>query len=489
MVVQGKKQKDLHIAPMLDVSTPEFLNLFRILSKRAVLWTEMVVDETIIHTEHLDHHLAYSPELSPIVCQIGGRDAESCSYATKVAERYGYDEVNLNIDCPSSRVSGERKFGAILMKDCIAAYSTVEGMCSSVENVPVSVKCRVGIELEDGEILDTFEHLVGFIGKLMEKGCKKFFIHARKCVIGGLTPAQNRIVPPLNYPRVFDLCNHFPDCEFIINGGISGLAAGKLLCEGSGDPTVMPTSVVNEIMLRKEIDESMELTTDNTTKLVHSVPCDICNQTNGGCIAAPIRSPDNLNGCMIGRACMENPAMFADVDRFWYSEETNPCENRREVLEKYCLYLEQIYPRRCCDDDERKTGRLPAPEVKMYTTGGCSICKEFYGEGEQIGMNESLNTARFVQKEKIASGAIGRSLKPIRGLFFRLRKGKQFRLECDRLNKDATIRNCGPGYILRKVMHTMPDELLDQPFVKTEDLTEEEVPVHVAPVNCRGSCR
>jgi hypothetical protein len=151
--------------------------------------------------------------------------------------------------------------------------------------------------------------------------------------------------------------------------------------------------------------------------------------------------------------------------------------------------LEQIYPRRCCDDDERKTGRLPAPEVKMYTTGGCSICKEFYGEGEQIGMNESLNTARFVQKEKIASGAIGRSLKPIRGLFFRLRKGKQFRLECDRLNKDATIRNCGPGYILRKVMHTMPDELLDQPFVKTEDLTEEEVPVHVAPVNCRGSCR
>jgi len=481
MVGSGKKQTDLHIAPMLDVSTPEFLNLFRILSKRAVLWTEMVVDETIMHTKHLDHHLAYSPELSPVICQIGGRDAESCSYATKVVERYGYDEVNLNIDCPSSRVSGERKFGAILMKDCNAAYSTVEGMCSSVENVPISVKCRVGIELEDGEILDTFEHLVGFIGNLRDKGCKKFFIHARKCVIGGLTPAQNRIVPPLNYPRVFDLCDHFPDCEFIINGGISGLAAAKLLCEGSGEAASMPPS-------NKQIDESVEVITDDTNKLVHSVPCAICKQTNGGCTAPPIRSPDNLNGCMLGRACMENPAMFADVDRFWYSEERNPCKNRREVLEKYCLYLEQTYPRRCCDNDERKTGRLPAPNVEMYTTGGCSISREFYGEGEQIGSHESLNSSTSMQKEKIASGAIGRSLKPIRGLFFRLHRGKQFRLECDRLNKDMTIRNCGPGYILRKVMKTMPGELLDRPFVKTEDLTEEEVPVHVAPVNCRGSC-
>jgi len=485
MVASSKRQKELHIAPMLDVSTPEFLNLFRILSKRAILWTEMVVDETIMHTKHLDHHLAYSPELSPIVCQIGGRDVSSCSFATKVVERYGYDEVNLNIDCPSSRVSGERKFGAILMKDCEAAYSVVEGMCKSVKNVPISIKCRVGIELEDGEILDTFEHLVGFIGRVQERGCKKFFIHARKCVIGGLTPAQNRIVPPLNYPRVYDLCNQFPDCEFVINGGIAGLASAKLLCEGSGDESVM-RSFGNEVIENEE----MELNTFDSDKLVHSVPCAICRQTNGGCTAPPSTPPENLTGCMLGRACMENPAMFADVDRYFYSEETNPCENRRQVLEKYCCYLEQTYPRRCCDNDDRKTGRLPAPQVEMFTTGGCLICKEFYGEGDLIGNNESLNSSKSgsIQKEKITGCAIGRSLKPVRGLFFRLYNGKLFQRECDRLSRDMKIRNCGPGYILRKIMKTLPSELLDQPFVKTEDLTEEDVPVHVAPVNCRGGC-
>ena len=549
---QPVRQKELHIAPMLDVTQPEFLNFFRILTKRAVLWTEMVVDDTILHSQHLDHHLNYNTDLNPIICQIGGRSQSSCQQAMSVIlNKYnthtrGYDEINLNIDCPSSRVSGERKFGAILMHDKQAAVDVMQGMhaasthhyqnlqqldesCNWNEPVPISIKTRVGIEMDDGEILDTFDHLVDFTNRIRmgkneaysdridssETICKRFYIHARKCVIGGLTPAQNRIVPCLNYPRVYDLCRQFPDCEFVMNGGISGLKAAKLLCRGTvfsecsnrmdnddvqnihdleisitenehstGNFDQNPTIAVdNEDSIHDKMQTEHELMHRDTA---HG-PCKICNTNNGGCIAPPVVAPDNLVGCMLGRACMENPAMFWDVDRYFYGEESNPCQTRREVLEKYCEYLERTYPKRCCDDDDRKTSRLPAPSVDMRSDGGCYLCQEFYGSGEQI-KNDPEGAIRKQQKEKITARAIGRCLKPVRGLFFGLPKGKQFRLECDRMNRDTKIRNCGPGYILRKIMTSMPQELLDQPFVKTEDLKDEDVIVHVAPVNCRGGC-
>jgi tRNA-dihydrouridine synthase len=586
-----QKKRELHIAPMLDISTPEFLHLFRILSKRAILWTEMVVDSTILHTRYLDHHLAYSPELSPIVCQIGGRHEKSCGDAARIVQGYGYDEVNLNIDCPSNRVScadgggcgfggaaagaaggrtsgagaalgeqgdrvgreqagsvqnqndhhdmeGERThscsvdnsnvdggFGAILMYDAEAAVSAVQGIKDGVNNmIPVSVKTRVGIELtellveEESKsgtvILDTLEHLIGFVGKLRDScGCKRFVIHARKCVVGGLlTPAQNRIVPPLNYPRVYELCRYFPDCEFILNGGIPGLVKAKEICYGTEQKHVAESGGAGNGdgggVLLHEKDGLDDRFVVGSTNDLHGVPCSSCNATNGSCTISPFRPPDNLVGCMLGRACMENPAMFWDVDRYFYGEESNPCRNRRDVLEKYCRYLETTYPRRCCDNDHRKTSRLPAPQVVMFTSGGCPICKEFYGEdeGQSSGNNSSPNimlqrdsTSTVIHnkdqviemynsdypREKITSRAIGRCLKPVRGLFFGLRGGKRFRLECDRLNRDSRVRNCGPGYILRKIMSELPKELLDTPFVKTEDLGEGDVSVHVAPVSFR----
>ena len=430
----------------------------------------MVVDSTINHTAHLGHHLAYSPELSPIVCQLGGRDGTSCGQATKVIEAQGYDEINLNIDCPSSRVSGERKFGAILMHDCDAACSVVSAMDSNVEHIPISVKCRIGIELDNGEIFDTFDYLVEFIGKLRDRGCRKFFIHARKCVIGGLTPAQNRIVPPLDYPRVYALCDYFPDCDFVLNAGIPGLASARTLCHG--DP------------LKQE---------DHCN---HGVPCVTCNATNGSCITAPAEAPLNLVGCMIGRACREHPAMFWDIDRYFYGEDSNPCSTRREALEKYCLYLESCYPRRCCDNDARKSARIPTPTVEMFTSGGCPICKEFYGDGEVgesrngVGTLDEKNSLfqQQASKEKITTRAIGRSLAPVRGLFFGVYGGKCFKTQCDQLVRNVKIRNCGPGYILRKAMANTPCELLDQPFIKTENLNEADVPVHVSPSTCHVKC-
>jgi len=471
MTISTNQQKDFHIAPMLDVSTPEFMNFFRILSKRAILWTEMIVDETIMHTNDVDSHLAYSPHLSPIICQIGGRNPEFCGKATSIVESYEYDEVNLNIDCPSSRVSGKRKFGAILMKDAETANEVVATMNENVKNIPISVKTRVGIECEDGEILDTMDHLIGFIDDLRKRGCKKFYIHARKCVIGGLTPAQNRLVPPLNYPRAYRLCHRFPDCEFILNGGIPGLAAAKLICDG--------------IQMPRGKKESEELETKSCENKEHKVPCGICNVSNGSCTTPPTIAPPNLTGVMLGRACMENPAMFWDIDKYFYGASSNPCQTRRDALIQYCEYLETVYPRRCCDNDERVTSRIPSPKVEMnVNSGGCPICSCTYKPAPNVKTEQLNDIAQPSSKAKIkiTSRVVDRSLRPILGIFFGLRKSKQFRRECDKLSRDKTIRNCGPGFILRQVLLAMPSEILDQPFTKTEDLTDADVPLHVGPI-------
>ena len=479
MTLSINRQKDFHIAPMLDVSTPEFMNLFRILSKRAIIWTEMIVDETIMYSNDLESHLAYSPHLAPIICQIGGRNPEFCGKATRIVESYKYDEVNLNIDCPSSRVSGKRKFGAILMKDAETANEVVAAMNDNARNVPISVKTRVGIECEDGEILDTMDHLIDFIDDLRKRGCKKFYIHARKCVIGGLTPAQNRLVPPLNYPRVYALCHRFPDCEFIMNGGIPGLAAAKLICDG-----------IQKIISRgKNACEELEARDCENEK--HKVPCEICNVSNGSCTVPPIIAPSNLTGVMLGRACMENPAMFWDIDKHFYGDSVNPCQTRRDALNQYCEYLETTYPRRCCDNDQRITSRIPAPKVETYAkSGGCPICSCIYDRAEHSNtsqLNESEQPSSKA-KIKITSRVVDRSLRPILGIFFGLRNSKQFRRECDKLSRDKTIRNCGPGFILRQALLAMPSEMLDQPFTNTEDLVDTDVPLHVGPRNdgCKG---
>lgn len=434
-------QKDLHIAPMLDVSTIEFLNFFRILTKRTVLWTEMVVDETLIHTQNLDRHLPYSPHLSPIVIQIGGINPLDSGKATRIVESFGYDEVNLNIDCPSNRVSG-KKFGAILMSTPENASAIVSSMNDSVQRIPISVKTRVGIELENGDIYDSFEHMVSFISKLRKEGCRKFVIHARKCILGGLSPAQNRLFPPLNYPMVYELCEHFPDCEFVLNGGIPGLKKARLLCYG-------------------------ESSNDNISD--HSVPCNQCCASNGSCVANPGSNIKNLKGCMIGRAAMENPCMFWDVDRYFYGERRNPCINRRNLLNSYCEYLEKTYPRQC--------------SVARGLTG-CNICNDMY---DTLQPNEDISNSIESCEIKIPSGIIDRSLKPVLGVFYNKPMSKAYRKECDRLSRDKKVRNCGPGYILRKAFSIMPNELLDEPFIFTEDLNDDDIPVYHGPRSCQFS--
>ena len=446
--------KTLHIAPMLNVSNREFRQLFRIMSRKCVLWTEMVVDETIAYSDHLEMWLGKDSNTHPIVCQIGGNNPDFCGSATQIVEQqYNYDEVNLNIDCPSDRVSGKREFGAVLMKRVETTLSVLQAMKRHTTRIPISVKCRVGIDE-----CDDLDHVANFIRQLSPV-CHRFYIHARKCVLGGLTPTQNRIVPPLNYPRVYTLCHLFPDCDFWINGGIPGLKAAKEIAYGtqmcgtiaSGDDPVGD----------------------------HGVPCSLCQASNGSCTAPPTVAPPNLRGCMIGRAAMDNPSMFWDVDRYFYGEDSNPCQNRRQVLVQYCEYLERTYPRRCCDDDERCTTRIPVPDFVVTTERQfCDICREMYGGIE----NETASSVIVQQhKTKISSRIVDRALKPIHGIFFGLQKNRSFRRACDELSRDTSIRNCGPGFILRKAMETMPAMILDQHFVKTEDLSDSDFQVHNAP--------
>lgn len=482
---------ELFHSSMIDVSLPEFHHLFRILSKRVVLWTAMHVDETLVFTDNPDQHLELaSPALHPIICQLGGRTPEYAIKASRmIAERYGYDEINLNIDCPSNRVSGKRCFGAILMADAHkeTAYAMVDAMKEGVSSmelreddgspdayeykdslaeedaanfqtgkppIPLSVKTRVGCETPDGICLDTTEHLISFVRNLRQHGCHRFYIHARKCVIGGLSPIQNRIVPPLNYPRVYELCSEFPDCEFILNGGISGLQAARDICQG---------------ISQSDYEE-------HQSKYYSS--------SNGSCTTPPIgKAPPNLVGCMLGRACMEHPAMFHDVDRYWYGEPTNPCQNRRQVLEQYMAYLEKAYPPRCGDgQDDLVTSRiqLTSRPLPFRVTKLCPICRHGCSVSSvdaQLPM-QSIDE-RLQQPNKMKTCVMDRSFKPVLGMFFGLPKSKFYRQELDRLGRDAKLRNCGPAYILKCVMECLPSELLDQEFCPTEEMSS--IPAHHAP--------
>lgn len=440
-MAHGESVKELHIAPMLDVSYREFRYFMRLLTKRAVLWTEMVVDETLFFSDNHADHLWYDVACEhPIVCQVGGNQPMWASEAVKAVEGYDYDEINLNMECPSNRVADKRGFGAALMKDVDLAIDMLERMNESVITIPISVKTRVGVDDQDD-----WEYLEALISRL-SRVCTRFFIHARKVYTTGLkNAAQNRRIPPLNYPRVYRLCERFPGCEFYINGGIHSLAAAKDICYG--------TNSANGYHLVAE---------------GHYIPCEVCRAPFGSCIAPPICAPSNLRGCMLGRAAMDNPALFGDVDRFFYGEGSNPCRSRRHVLSKYCSYLNTIYPRRCCDNDPRVTSKLPAPAVN-HTRDACSICCQICSRDPRMDPKPnccicSCSLDDNPNSIKMSSRVVDRSLKPVLGIFFGLAGAKNWRRHLDILSRDLRIRNCGPAHLLRVAISRMSDVVLDQDF-------------------------
>lgn len=207
----------LSVAPMVDWTDRHCRYFHRLLSPNARLYTEMVTAVALVRGERT-HLLAYNPEEHPVALQLGGADPVELAQAAHYGEEAGYDEINLNVGCPSDRVQSGR-FGACLMRAPDLVSDCVRAMREAVE-VPVTVKCRIGVDEQDDDA-----DLFAFAARMVDAGVRVLVVHARKAWLQGLSPKQNREVPPLNYPRVYRLKREFPDLRVIINGGIGGLSA------------------------------------------------------------------------------------------------------------------------------------------------------------------------------------------------------------------------------------------------------------------------
>lgn len=203
------------IAPMLDWTDRHCRYFHRLLTKETLLYTEMVTTGAIIHGK--GDYLAYSEEEHPVALQLGGSDPVALAHCAKLAEQRGYDEINLNVGCPSDRVQNGM-FGACLMGQAALVADCIKAM-RDVVSIPVTVKTRIGIDDQD-----SYAFLCDFIGTVAGRGeCDMFTIHARKAWLSGLSPKENREVPPLDYPRVYQLKRDFPQLTIAINGGVKTL--------------------------------------------------------------------------------------------------------------------------------------------------------------------------------------------------------------------------------------------------------------------------
>ncbi|GAA5143416.1 tRNA dihydrouridine(20/20a) synthase DusA [Thalassotalea piscium] len=201
----------LSVAPMLDWTDRHARYFYRVLSKRTVLYTEMVTTGAILFGK--GDYLSFNDEEHPLVLQLGGSDVNAMVECAKIAEQYGYDEVNINVGCPSDRVQNGR-FGACLMSEPQLVAQCVSEM-QNATGIPVTVKSRIGIDDQD-----SYEFLHTFVDTVAQAGCQHFIIHARKAWLSGLSPKQNREVPPLDYERVYQIKRDFSHLAISINGGI-----------------------------------------------------------------------------------------------------------------------------------------------------------------------------------------------------------------------------------------------------------------------------
>ena len=203
------------VAPMMDWSDRHCRFFHRHMTKRALLYTEMVTAQAIRHGDR-ERLIGFDPREQPVALQVGGSDPKLLAEAARWGEDFGYVEINLNVGCPSDRVQ-EGRFGACLMAEPALVAEGVAAMRAAVA-IPVTVKCRIGIDDQDED-----EDLDRFISKVKATGCSTFIIHARKAWLEGLSPKENREIPPLNYERVYRIKASHPELTIIINGGIASL--------------------------------------------------------------------------------------------------------------------------------------------------------------------------------------------------------------------------------------------------------------------------
>ncbi|WP_347987009.1 tRNA dihydrouridine(20/20a) synthase DusA [Methylomonas sp. AM2-LC] len=270
-LVSQSKTHRFSVAPMLDWTDTHCRYFHRLLSQHALLYTEMVTCGAILYGNR-QQHLQFNPAEHPLVLQLGGSDPNQLAQCAQIAEQYGYDEINLNIGCPSERVQNG-SFGACLMAEPELVAACVAAMRQAV-NIPITVKSRIGIDERD-----SYPELVEFISTVANAGCETFIVHARKAWLSGLSPKQNREIPPLRYDVVRELKQDFPQLNIIINGGISTLDA---------------------------IHEHLQY----------------------------------VDGVMLGREIYQNPYLLAEVDAQFYADQ-QVIKSRKEVVLAMLPYVEQ----------------------------------------------------------------------------------------------------------------------------------------------------
>tara|TARA_B100000029_G_scaffold57778_1_gene52185 strand:- start:53 stop:1045 length:993 start_codon:yes stop_codon:yes gene_type:complete len=201
------------VAPMMDCTDRHERYFLRLLSKNVMLYTEMVATKSAIHGNR-KKILGFNKVEKPLALQVGGSDKEELSTVCKIAEDMGYDEININLGCPSKKVQ-KNKFGACLIKEPNLVAECINKMVTSCK-IPVTAKTRIGFDN-----VETYDHLNSFINKISDAGCKTIILHARKAILKGLTPKENLKVPKLNYPLVYEIKKTNKNLEIIINGGIT----------------------------------------------------------------------------------------------------------------------------------------------------------------------------------------------------------------------------------------------------------------------------
>jgi tRNA-dihydrouridine synthase A len=231
---------------MLDWTDRHCRFFHRLLSQKALLYSEMVTTGAILHGDR-DRLLGFNPVEKPLVLQIGGSDPLDLAASARIGQDYGYDEINLNVGCPSDRVQKGR-FGACLMLEPETVAEGVRAMREAV-TIPVTVKTRLGVDEND-----SYEELVAFISRVAEAGCETFIIHARKAWLKGLSPRENREVPPLRYDMAARLKADFPELAFILNGGIETLDAAMNHL-GQFDGVMLGRAAYHDPYLLAEVDQ------------------------------------------------------------------------------------------------------------------------------------------------------------------------------------------------------------------------------------------
>lgn len=237
------------LAPMLDVTDRHFRFFVRLLSKETLLYSEMVTTGALLHGKDPERFLNFSNQEHPVALQLGGSNPDDLARCTEKASLWGYDEINLNVGCPSDRVQNN------LIGACLMAYPEKVAACfqamQSATDRRVSIKCRIGIDDQDED-----EDLAHFIEVLKQAGCRVFILHARKAWLQGLSPKQNRDLPPLNYSRVYRLKKQNPDLTIAINGGIKNLEACQEHLK-QVDSVMLGRALWDQPLLAAQVDQQL----------------------------------------------------------------------------------------------------------------------------------------------------------------------------------------------------------------------------------------